>query len=157
MKKLLIGAALVAASASALAQNVSIAVGQPGFFGRIDIGDTRPVLVSPRPVVINAPRYAVQPVYLRVPPYQRARWGRYCGAYNACGMPVYFVTDDWYERVYVPRYREVHRYGPPPREWRGDRDEWRGDRGHDNGRGHAYGRRGKDDDDRDHDRGHRRD
>lgn len=156
MKKLLIGAALVAASASALAQNVSIAVGQPGFYGRIDIGDTRPVLVSPRPVVINAPRYAVQPVYLRVPPYQRAHWGRYCGAYGACGMPVYFVSDDWYERVYVPRYREVHRYGPPPREWRGDRDEWR-DRDHDRGHGHAYGRRGKDDDDRDHDRGHRRD
>jgi hypothetical protein len=156
MKKLLIGAALVAASASALAQNVSIAVGQPGFYGRIDIGDTRPVLVSPRPVVISAPRYAVQPVYLRVPPYQRAHWGRYCGAYGACGMPVYFVSDDWYERVYVPRYREVHRYGPPPREWRGDRDEWR-DRDHDKGHGHAYGRRGKDDDDRDHDRGHRRD
>lgn len=156
MKKILIGAALVAASASALAQNVSIAVGQPGFFGRIDIGDTRPVLVSPQPVVIAPPRYSVAPVYLRVPPYQRARWGRYCGAYNACGMPVYFVTDDWYERVYVPRYREVHRYGPPPREWRD----------HDNGRGHAYGRRDHDDrdhdrghdrDDRDHDRGHRRD
>lgn len=148
MKKILIGAALVAASASALAQNVSIAVGQPGFFGRIDIGDTRPVLVDPRPVVIAAPRYAVQPIYLRVPPYQRAHWGRYCGAYNACGAPVYFVTDDWYERVYVPHYREVYSYGPP-------RGEWREREHHDNGRGHAYGRRGKDrDDDDDHDRGH---
>jgi hypothetical protein len=25
--------------------------------------------------------------------------------YNACGRPVYFVRDDWYQREYVPRYQ----------------------------------------------------
>jgi hypothetical protein len=63
--------------------------------------------------------------------------------YSACGMPVYFVTDDWYDRVYVPHYREVVRYGPPRGEWhdRGyrehERREWHEDRGH--GRGHDEG------------------
>jgi hypothetical protein len=149
MKSLIFGAALLAASLPALAQNVSISVGQPGFYGHIDIGDApRPALVYERPVVIAQPRYAVQPMYLRVPSMHRAHWSRYCGMYSACGAPVYFVTDDWYQRVYVPHYRE---YRGPRGDWRGherrewrehDRREWHGDhgRGHGEGRGHDEGR-----------------
>lgn len=156
MKTLIFGAALLAASLPALAQNVSIAVGEPGFYGRINIGDAPPpALVYERPVVIAQPRYQVAPVYLRVPPFQRAHWARYCAGYGACGVPVYFVTDDWYESVYVPRYREVYR--EPRGDWREheyreherrehERREWREDHDRGHGEGHGWG----------HDEGHGR-
>jgi hypothetical protein len=84
---------------------VSIAVGQPGFYGRIDVGTVAapPVLVYPQPVVIApAPRpVVVQPVYLHVPPGHAKDWGKHCGKYNACAQPVYFVREDWYQQQYV--------------------------------------------------------
>jgi len=46
---------------------------------------------------------------LRVPPGHQKNWKRYCGRYEACGRPVYFVRDDWYNNVYAPQYRERHR------------------------------------------------
>lgn len=121
MKPLLVGALLCAAALPALAQtNVSISVGQPGFYGRIDLGDfaPRPVLYAPQPVIITpAPAYVAEPVYLRVPPGHRKHWARFCGRYGACGRPVLFVRDEWYTNTYVPRYREYygHRggYGGP--------------------------------------------
>ena len=39
-----------------------------------------------------------QPVYMWVPPRHGKKWDRHCGRYNACGVPVYFVRDDWYEQ-----------------------------------------------------------
>lgn len=81
---------------------VSVQISQPGVYGRIDIGRfpqpavivARPVLVAPPPVVAVAP----QPVYLWVPPGHRKKWHKHCHQYGACGVPVYFVRDDWYER-----------------------------------------------------------
>jgi hypothetical protein len=112
MKKLLIGMALCAASVSALAQtNVSVSIGQPGFYGRIDLGDyaPQPVVYAPQPVIIErGPAYIAEPVYLRVPPGHRKHWAKHCGRYNACGRPVLFVRDDWYANSYAPRYREYH-------------------------------------------------
>jgi hypothetical protein len=35
-------------------------------------------------------------VYLWVPPGHRKNWRKHCGQYQACGVPVYFVRDDWY-------------------------------------------------------------
>jgi hypothetical protein len=160
MKKLIIGMALCASAFPALAQtHVSISVGQPGFYGRINVGDfaPQPVLYAPQPVIIEQrPRYVAEPVYLRVPPAHRMHWARYCGRYSACGMPVLFVRDEWYTRSYVPAYHR--RFGPPGRveyggpRWehgygrpefhdrgrhegwdRGGHGEWRG---HGEGRGH---------------------
>lgn len=146
MKTLIFGAALLAASVPALAQtNVSISVGQPGFYGHIDIGDApRPALVYERPVIIREePRYRAAPIYLRVPPGHRKHWSRFCGRYEACGRPVYFVTDEWYTRTYVPHYREVH-YRPEVREyrgheWREERHERREEHGRGHGEGHGHG------------------
>ena len=139
-------ALLIAPAGLALAADVgvSISVGQPGFYGRIDIGNAPPPqVVYPQPVVIAPVAVAPEPIYLRVPPGHQKRWGRYCRRYNACDRPVYFVRDGWYNEVYVPHYREHHE------EWR-DRD-----RGPEQGRGHG---RGRDDDrrDRDDDRGEHR-
>jgi hypothetical protein len=150
MKSILFGVALCAAAFPALAQtNVSISVGQPGFYGRVDLGDfaPRPVLYAPQPVIIErAPRYIAEPVYLRVPPGHRKHWSKFCGRYDACGRPVLFVRDDWYTNTYVPRYRE-HYHGGGRREVRVvERVEYRDhDRGYDRGHGGGH--------DRGHDRG----
>jgi hypothetical protein len=32
-----------------------------------------------------------------VPPGHQKKWRRYCGRYGACGVPVYFVQDGWYQ------------------------------------------------------------
>jgi len=103
---------------------VSISVGQPGFYGQIDIGNVpRPPVVYAQPVVVApSPEYvSVQPIYLHVPPGHEKHWRKHCAAYNACGRPVYFVRDDWYNNEYVPRYRHDG----------GDHD--------DSGHGHAHG------------------
>jgi hypothetical protein len=111
--------AMVAASAvfsfSAVGADVgvSVTVGQPGFYGRIDIGDfPRPVLVYPEPIIVRPVGVAYEPIYLHVPPGQAKKWHSYCGQYNACGRPVYFVQDRWYNDVYVPEYRSRHGGGP---------------------------------------------
>jgi hypothetical protein len=87
---------------------VSISVGQPGFYGQIDFGNVpRPPVVYAQPVVVApSPEYvSVQPIYLHVPPGHEKHWGKHCAEYHACGRPVYFVRDDWYNNEYVPHYR----------------------------------------------------
>lgn len=115
MKKLLIALAMLVSAASALAQNVSINIGQPGFYGRIELGDFRapPVYYTEPMVIQRGARYAPEPLYLRVPPGHMKKWGKHCSRYNACNRQVFFVRDEWYTNTYAPRYRET-------RGWRGD-------------------------------------
>jgi uncharacterized protein YcfJ len=119
---------LVASAAFAADVDVAVRVGQPGFYGRIDIGDApRPRVLYQSPVVIEpAPGIARAPVYLRVPPGHAKNWRKHCHRYGACGEQVYFVQESWYHDVYAPRYRAVappdaaiapaYAYGAPPRE-----------------------------------------
>jgi len=118
MKRNIIAARLTTVSYAALAADVgvSISVGQPGFYGRIDIGNMPPpVLMYPQPVVIQPVRTVQpippQPVYLNVPPGHAKDWGKHCHKYNACAQPVYFVKNDWYNTVYVPQYEQQHGKG----------------------------------------------
>ena len=110
MKRILATAVLAAtglAPVFAADVGVSINIGQPGFYGRIDIGDfPRPQLIYNEPVIIERVLVARPPVYLRVPPGHAKHWDKHCREYNACGERVYFVQDNWYEREYVPRYQE---------------------------------------------------
>lgn len=136
--KLLILAATVAVlNTASIAQaadvGVSVSVGEPGFYGQIDIGDfPRPILVRPQPIIIQRPVGVVyEPIYLHVPPGHAKRWGQYCGRYGACSRPVYFVQDRWYNDVYVPQYRDSH-----PRDRDFDHDNDHGDDDHGHGRGH---------------------
>lgn len=132
MKRILCIAALLAASGSALAGDVgvSVTVDKPGFYGTIDIGDLpRPRTVNVEPVIVQPVVGVVQPVYMHVPPGHAKKWSRYCAQYRACGRPVYFVRDDWYENTYVPHRREKHGGG-----WGGE------GRGHGNGHGHGKGK-----------------
>jgi hypothetical protein len=91
---------------------ISINIGEPGFYGRLDIGDfPQPQLIYTQPLIIErADGYGSrQPVYLRVPPGHERHWREHCHQYNACGQPVYFVRDNWYQQTYAPHYREHHR------------------------------------------------
>ena len=88
-------------SAAAAEVGVSVQISQPGVYGRIDIGRfPQPQVVVAQPVVIVRPvmvqQAPPQPVYMWVPPGHRQNWRRHCGQYNACGVPVYFVQDQWY-------------------------------------------------------------
>lgn len=148
--------ALVAFPAFATDMGVSITIGQPGFYGHIDIGQApQPQVIYSRPVIIVQQPVAVEPrpIYLRVQPGHEKNWRKHCHRYEACGRPVYFVRNDWYQDVYVPHYRD-HRGDRHDRRDRHDRDDRRhGDRddrddrdarhgrGHDHGHGHGRGRR----------------
>ncbi|WP_255989161.1 hypothetical protein [Chitinolyticbacter albus] len=110
MKRLWIACALLAAGPLAQAEvGVSVTVGDPHFYGRIEIGNyPRPELVYPQPIVVVQQPQRYSPVYLRVPPGHAKNWKKHCSRYSACNRPVYFVQDSWYNDVYAPRYREAH-------------------------------------------------
>lgn len=113
MKLLLITATLAAivgtTSAQAADVGISVSIGQPGFYGRLDIGDYPPPQVIYRqPRIIERVVVARPPVYLRVPPGHAKNWRKHCREYNACGEQVYFVQDNWYNNEYVPRYQQQH-------------------------------------------------
>jgi len=87
--------------------SVSISVGEPGFYGQIDIGNIpRPPVVYAQPVlVVRSPAsISVQPIYLHVPPGHEKHWSKHCREYKACSRPVYFVRDEWYNEEYVSRH-----------------------------------------------------
>ena len=128
------GLAAIALGLGSLASNaadvgVSISIGDPNFYGRIDLGSfPRPQLIYPQPVVISPrPHSAYAPVYLRVPPGHAKDWKKHCKHYDACGRPVYFVKDDWYRDVYAPDYREKH-------------GKNKGNKGNGHGNGHGKGK-----------------
>lgn len=139
MKHVMTAAVLIAASLTSLPSQagVSISVGEPGFYGQIDIGGyPPPQLISPQPIIVQPVPVAAPPIYLRVPPGHMKHWDRYCRQYGACGRQVYFVRDDWYNRVYAPHYREYHHDNGRHEGWKRDhrddrhddhRDEWHGD------------------------------
>lgn len=136
MKRLLFAAfaaALAVAAVPVLAADVgvSISIGQPGFYGRIDIGDyPPPQLVYSAPRVMYRSALQRPPIYMNVPPGHAKNWRKHCRLYNACGERVYFVQNNWYEREYVPHYQKRH----------GDRR----DDDRDDHRGKQNGKQGKD-------------
>ena len=100
-------ATLTAAGAAHAADvGVSIGISQPGVYGRIDIGRfPQPALVVAQPVIVHQPRVVVaqpQPVYMWVPPGHRKHWHKHCAHYGACGAPVVFVQDGWYQQHVAP-------------------------------------------------------
>jgi hypothetical protein len=149
MKRFLIAAVVAAAAITtpALAADVgvSVSIGQPGFYGQIDIGDyPQPQVIYRQPMIVERVPMDRPPIYLRVPPGHAKHWSKNCRKYNACGERVYFVQDSWYNREYVPRYQEQHRdRRDGGRD--GGRDERRGDHRRDNRNDHrdndqGYGR-----------------
>ncbi len=152
MKRFLITVAIALASfsttASAADVGVSLSIGQPGFYGQLNIGDyPQPRVIYAQPMVIDRGVSRNRaPIYLRVPPYQSKHWNKYCHKYNACHERVLFVHDDWYRNEYVPRYQERHHDDRGYDNRNDRRDDRRDDR-----RGNDHGNQKHDD------RGHRDD
>ncbi len=150
MKRFLIAAAVVAVTtitpALAADVGVSVSVGQPGFYGQIDIGNMpQPKVIFAQPMIITRGQMDGPPIYLRVPPGHAKHWSKHCHEYNACGRQVFFVQDNWYNREYAPRYQEQQR----------GRDEGRNNVRRDDERGNSKkGNRGKG---KGNDEGHGRD
>ena len=143
MKRVLVALSLMLASATAAAADigVSISIGDPHFYGRIDIGDFPPPrLVYREPLIIERVRVVPAPIYLRVPPGHAKHWSKHCRAYNACGQRVYFVQDTWYNDVYAPRYRERHEDREERRDDRAERREDKQERKEGKGRGKGQGK-----------------
>lgn len=137
-KSLILAASLLAVASTAMATDVgvSISVGEPGFYGRLDIGNfPQPQVVNVQPVIVQRPvRYVEQaPIYLRVPPGHAKHWSKHCAEYNACNQRVYFVKDEWYANEYAPRYNEQH--GKGHGNGQGNQGE-----GHGNGHGKGHGK-----------------
>jgi hypothetical protein len=144
--RLVSAAAFLACTASAPATDVgvSISLGQPGFYGQINLGNVAPPqLLYPQPVIIAPRPVALPPIYLRVPPGHAMHWEKHCYQYNACDRQVYFVQDRWYNDVYVPYYRDQHGRGGEHRGSEDDRGDYRGSEG-ERGRGHHGHGRGHD-------------
>lgn len=126
--KPLIAAALLvlAGTAAATDVGVSVQISQPGVYGRIDLGRfPQPQVVVAQPVIVAQPRvvvaHPVQPVYMWVPPGHRKNWRKHCYRYDACGMPVVFVRDDWYEGHVMP-YAD-HKHGKGKGRGKGKHDD----------------------------------
>jgi hypothetical protein len=145
------------AQGSSTQVGVSIQVSQPGVYGRIDIGQfPKPQVVLAKPVIIEPPVVVVQggsvyqqaqqqaqqkvlekarepapPVYLWVPPGHRKNWRKHCREYGACGVPVYFVDDRWYDEHVHPKGKGKGH----------DKEHGKGhDKAHDKGPGHGKGK-----------------
>jgi hypothetical protein len=116
---------------------VSIGINAPGQYGRVDINNyPQPMLVMPQ-AVVHVPSPVAQyqrPIYLYVPQAHQANWGRYCGAYSACGQPVYFVQESWVRDEYRREHDERAGQRADKRHDREDnprqRGHGRGERGH---------------------------
>jgi hypothetical protein len=148
MRRSLLAAALLLSTGAAWGDQigVSVSIGQPGFYGQINIGSappppviySQPTVVQPVPEYVSAP-----PLYLHVPPGYERHWREHCGEYNACGRRVFFVSHDWYQNVYAPRYRHEHEHDrvehrdPHERDWRETGDH-HGDHGHDRDHEHQH-------------------
>ena len=146
MKRFLIATALSSAAfmtpTFAAEVGVSVSIGQPGFYGQLDIGGyPPPQVIYNQPIAIQRVPIDRPPIYLRVPLGHAKHWERHCREYNACGERVYFVHDDWYSREYAPRYQEGHR--EHHEEYRDDhheegRDNYRDDRGDESRHEHGH-------------------
>ena len=136
MKRFLLAGMGLLTAASTFAANVglTVTVGEPGFYGTLDINNyPQPQIVYAKPVVIQPVPVGVvyEPVYLYVPPGHAKHWKKHCYKYNACDRPVYFVKEKWYKDVYVPQYREQHGHGGD-----GNGHGKGGGKGHGKGKGH---------------------
>lgn len=88
---------------------VSVNVGQPRFYGRLDVGGySEPRVIYVQPRMVEWVARDREPIYLHVPPGYARNWRNHCDEYDACGERVYFVQDSWYTHEYAQHYHEHH-------------------------------------------------
>lgn len=102
----------VVAPSDVNAQVLTISYGEPGWYGRLELGPDYP---RPQRVYgelrlgkrfVTSHRLPVE--FYHVPRIHYLRWGEFCRLYHACNKPVYFVTNRWYNTTYSPAYLKKH-------------------------------------------------
>ena len=122
----------LAGAAAAADVGVSVQISQPGVYGRVDIGRfPQPQVVVAQPIIIVRPVVVQQvlppqPVYMWVPPGHRQNWRKHCGQYRACGVPVYFVQDQWYDEKVRGHGKDEHKDKNKHKDKDKDKDKARG-------------------------------
>ena len=120
---------------------VSIRIGEPGFYGAIDIGDfPSPRLIYGEARIIEPGPHHGRPLYLHVPPGHAKHWDKHCHEYNACAYPVYFVDEHWYNDTYVPQYRARHAQDGHPQDGHPHDGHPHDGEGHGDGQGAGHGK-----------------
>ncbi|MGK2940505.1 MAG: hypothetical protein ACSLFJ_02380 [Immundisolibacter sp.] len=85
----LMGLAGYGTTAFAADVGVSISIGQPGFYGQIDIGGyPRPRIYYDQPVIVEHVTVIQDPIYLLVRLGHARHWKDHCHEYDACGQRV---------------------------------------------------------------------
>jgi hypothetical protein len=77
----------------------------PGIYGRLNVSKFgHPPVIRREAVVANGAKHRTssKPVYMHVAPGQEWHSQAYCRTYDACSVPVYFVTESWFVNVYLP-------------------------------------------------------
>lgn len=102
----LIAAGSLASNAQAgVHVDVNVGFGMPGYYGVVPIQGMQPQLWNASPIIQVGALVAGMPaIYLTVPDHERVHWGKYCGRYDACSRPVYFVKHGWYDKHYVKHH-----------------------------------------------------
>ena len=90
-------------------------------------------MVQPMPMGM-----APQPIYLRVPPGHRKNWRKHCRRYGACGQPVYFVQERWYNDYYYRGPKAQH-VGKPDKRHHDDKHYDKRDDKHGGKHGNKHG------------------
>ncbi len=107
MKYLMITAAVAATALAMPAFADNYKVGQPGYYGRLDVNSSsKPQVINSNPVSGTGASSNRAPIYLRVPAGDISDWQQRCQDYNACNERVYFVQDNWYKQNYASQYQE---------------------------------------------------
>lgn len=145
LRSMILGGAYVLLLSAASTAS-AVVLGEPGYYGAIDVGHGPiPQLVYPQPVWIRPAPVGIMPpapLYLRVPPRVWRHWPTFCQQYQACGRPVYFVREAWYQRVFIPYYREHPEFWPHEGGWHREGERWRGEEHHREGEA-WHGREGE--------------
>ena len=116
MKRLvlgLMGVGLAFGLTIAVAQAAPAADGlldpDPGLYGKLDLSKfPKPQVLNVKPLLVSTAKGAskAKPVFVHVRPGWELHWSAHCAAYDACSVPVYFVTEGWFVHVYLPAVGE---------------------------------------------------
>ena len=98
-----LGLAIVVAQAAPAADGLLDQ--DPGIYGKLDLSRFgKPQVLNVKPLLVSTAKGAgkAKPVFVHVRPGWELHWSAHCAAYDACNVPVYFVTEGWFVHVYLP-------------------------------------------------------
>jgi hypothetical protein len=88
----------------ALTTAITSAAADQGIYGRLDLEKfPKPEFINAKPILGDASKRASgKSIYVHVPPGYERHWQFHCKTYDACNVPVQFVTEHWFVKVYLP-------------------------------------------------------